>query len=95
MGIRRTGDFGRRRGGAAHHDQPLAGWGERVMDWIRVRPTAGTKDRIVRASHIVEVQITTPTNIKLIDQRGNTYAWTGTMVEYAELVAALGIAGPN
>lgn len=65
------------------------------MDWIRVKPTVGTKDRLVRASHIVDVQITTPTNIKLIDRRGNAYAWTGTMAEYAELVATLGLAGPN
>lgn len=65
------------------------------MDWIKLKPLTGTRDRLVRASFIVEVQVKSPSDIKLIDRRGNAYGWTGTMAEYAELVATLGLAGPN
>lgn len=65
------------------------------MDWIKLKPLAGNRDRLVRASFIVEVQIKSPTDIKLIDRRGNAYGWTGTMADYAELVSRLGLAGDN
>jgi hypothetical protein len=65
------------------------------VNWIKLKPLAGTQERLVRASFIVEVQIVSPSSIKLIDKRGNTYGWQGTVAEYSELAAALGISGDS